>query len=115
MAQVAISGNTYPVKEQLKALGAKWDPDQKCWTITDKKLAEAQTIVAAAPPPDPNAKKDYRPSRCKRCGARPGPRGWPRIYRNGVCSDCYRNDQDDMPKEHHFTRADGSHGTWMEY
>jgi hypothetical protein len=21
--------------------------------------------------------------------ARPGPRGWPRIYRSGICSDCY--------------------------
>lgn len=49
MAQVAITGNTYPVKDALKALGAKWDSGRKCWTISDKKLAEAQKIVANAP------------------------------------------------------------------
>jgi hypothetical protein len=26
---IAISGNTYPVRDQLKALGGKWDPAKK--------------------------------------------------------------------------------------
>jgi hypothetical protein len=63
MAQVKIIGNTYPVKDQLKALGAKWDADGKCWTITDKKAAEAQKIVAAAPPAEPKV-----PGKCNKCG-----------------------------------------------
>jgi hypothetical protein len=132
MAQVVIAGNTYPVKDQLKSLGAKWDPDQRCWTITDKKIAEAQKIVAATLKPaatgkcskcgkpcDPKYSTCYDhkpvPTQCKQCGKRPGPRGWPRIYRNGICSDCYRDGEDDMPTAHNFTRADGSRGTWMEY
>ena len=31
----AITGNTYPVKDSLKALGARWNPDQKAWMIDD--------------------------------------------------------------------------------
>ena len=52
MAQVNITGNTYPVKDALKALGAKWSADSKCWTITDKKADEARKIVAGAPAPE---------------------------------------------------------------
>ena len=29
MTTIAITGNTYPVKDQLKALGARWNPDAK--------------------------------------------------------------------------------------
>ena len=63
MAQVAITGNTYPVKDQLKALGAKWDVDRKCWTITDSKAEQARQIVAAAP-----AEAPATPGKCKKCG-----------------------------------------------
>lgn len=44
----AITGNTYPVKDQLKALGAKWDAEKKCWMITADKAAQAQQIVTGA-------------------------------------------------------------------
>lgn len=49
MSQVLIVGNTYPVKNALKALGAKWDADRKGWTIIEKKADEARKIVANAP------------------------------------------------------------------
>jgi len=45
MAQVAIRGNTYPVKEQLKALGARWDAAAKVWRIDESKSAQAQAVV----------------------------------------------------------------------
>lgn len=45
---VAITGNTYPVKEQLKALGARWNGDLKAWMISGEKATEAQKIVAGA-------------------------------------------------------------------
>src|ERR1039458_768040 len=61
MAQVAITGNTYPVKDALKAIGAKWDADQKCWTITDKKADEARKIVANAPA------QVSTPGKCAKC------------------------------------------------
>jgi hypothetical protein len=42
---VALSGNTYPVKEALKALGAQWDKEQRAWLIAASKAAHAQAIV----------------------------------------------------------------------
>lgn len=92
---IAITGNTYPVKDQLRALGAKWNPDKKVWMIADDKAEQAKAIVASAPAKSASGSNSYRPGRCKACGARPGPRGWPRIYRNGICSDCYADDADD--------------------
>lgn len=111
--KVPIPGNTYPVKEQLKSLGAKWDGDNKTWIIEAAKLPQAQAIVQAAPVQTPGVcskcgksckapytlclacKPAYRPTQCKQCGARPGPRGWPKIYRNGICSDCYQDDREE--------------------
>lgn len=60
--QVAISGNTYPVKDALKAIGAKWDADNKCWTITSTKVDEARKIVANAPEQAPAT-----PGVCLKC------------------------------------------------
>jgi hypothetical protein len=112
--QAKITGNTYPVKDALKALGAKWDADSKCWTITSAKLADAQKIVADAPAEAPRVpgkcskcgksiKEPYTicldckpaPRKCRECGATPNLRGWPRIYKNGVCSDCYRDEREE--------------------
>jgi len=42
---VALSGNTYPVKEALKALGAHWDKEQRAWLIAASKAAYAQAII----------------------------------------------------------------------
>ncbi len=44
-----ITGNTYPVKDQIKALGGKWNPDIKGWVVPDNKAEEAQRLVANAP------------------------------------------------------------------
>ena len=46
---VAVSGNTYPVKDQLKALGARWNPDSKAWMVAADKADAARKIVAGAP------------------------------------------------------------------
>lgn len=47
---VAITGNTYPVKDQLKALGARWNGDLKAWMVAENKAEEARKIVAGAGP-----------------------------------------------------------------
>lgn len=36
-SMVAISGNTYPVKDQLKSLGARWNADAKAWMVAPDK------------------------------------------------------------------------------
>ena len=48
-AQVAIAGNTYPVRDKLKALGARWDADRKVWTVPPSKADQARAIVDSAP------------------------------------------------------------------
>jgi hypothetical protein len=80
-----LEGNTYPIRDQLRSLGGQWDAGAKVWLVPTSRLALAKALLLDAP------KSTYRPRQCKQCGARPGPRGWPRIYRNGVCSDCYRD------------------------
>jgi hypothetical protein len=82
---VEVTGNTYPVRDQLRALGGEWDSIAKVWRVPASRLEAAQALVASAP------KEPFRHKRCQACGATPGPRGWPRIYRNGICSDCYRD------------------------
>jgi hypothetical protein len=44
-----ITGNTYPVKDAIKALGGKWDADRKGWTVPDAKADAARKLVSGAP------------------------------------------------------------------
>jgi len=48
-ARVAVSGNTYPVRDELRALGGEWDASNKTWMVPVSKAAEAQALVAKAP------------------------------------------------------------------
>lgn len=53
---IAITGNTYPVKDQLKAMGGKWDSAAKAWMVPDDVAEQAQKLVPAAKvaPPSTN-------------------------------------------------------------
>lgn len=42
---VKITGNTFPVKDRLNRLGARWNRDGRFWEISEDKAAEAQAIV----------------------------------------------------------------------
>jgi len=90
---IAITGNTYPVREQLKALGARWNPDDKSWMVADAHAAKARAIVSSAPAQARPTGSTYRPSRCRVCGAeeKRDSRGYltVRIYRSGECQDCF--------------------------
>jgi len=46
---IAITGNTYPVKDQLRALGGKWNADRKAWMVPPDKADEARKLVDSAP------------------------------------------------------------------
>ena len=72
---VAVTGNTYPVKEQLKALGARWNGDLKAWMVQPDKAEQAKVIVAGAGPKKAFAgssrSNGYRHGRrcyCAECG-----------------------------------------------
>lgn len=45
-----ITGNTYPVKEQIKALGGRWNRDAQGWDVPDNRADEARALVANAGP-----------------------------------------------------------------
>ena len=73
---VLIVGNTYPVKDSIKALGGRWDAIAKGWRVPATEAAQAQALVAGAPRSAPRAASSYTraPSRglwtgC-RCGSR---------------------------------------------
>jgi hypothetical protein len=86
-----ITGNTYPVKDQIKALGGvKWDPIRKGWLVPDDRAAKARSIVAgagacSAPRPSPARRQDNgRWTGCS-CGSREYADG--SISRN-ACAQC---------------------------
>jgi hypothetical protein len=47
---VAVSGNTYPVKNQLRALGGRWNAPAKCWMVPVSHADRARALVAGAGP-----------------------------------------------------------------
>lgn len=42
----AITGNTYPVRRELRALSAEWDSNGKRWLIADDKAEAAKALVS---------------------------------------------------------------------
>ena len=82
---VAITGNTYPVKDQIRALGGRWNPDAKAWMVPAAKADEARALVAGAPVKAPRSatRRSYRrPMDCRRYGW-DGVYGSPSYYTSG--------------------------------
>lgn len=46
---VDVYGKTYAVKESLKKIGARWDPDKRVWKVLQSRLHEAMDIVRKGP------------------------------------------------------------------
>lgn len=44
-----LPGKTYDVKEELKLLGAKWNPKDRVWMVPQARYDEAKQIVARGP------------------------------------------------------------------
>lgn len=87
--EVAITGNTYPVKDRLKALGARWNPDSKAWMVSEDKADVARAIVSNAPRQNKNTNGRPHYVHCHECGA--PSRGYYRCY---TCSIDYRDGGD---------------------
>jgi len=43
-----VTGNFYAVRDQIKALGGRWDSAAKAWRVPVEKVAEAKALVTAA-------------------------------------------------------------------
>lgn len=46
---VTITGNTYPVREQLKAIGGRWNAHAQGWDVPAEKAAAARALLPAKP------------------------------------------------------------------
>lgn len=44
-----IKGNTYPVRNELRAMGGKWNQAEQAWELPDEKAQEAILLVETAP------------------------------------------------------------------
>lgn len=61
-ALVQIRGNTYPIRDQLKLLGGRWNADDKVWEVPASTSANALALVKAQPPKQPLPEvKDWLP------------------------------------------------------
>lgn len=81
-----ITGNTYPVRRQLAALGGHWNEAKQGWDMPDHQVAAAQQLVASAPASTPRAP---RRSRFARYGSYARFSSGAEVYRNarGRCED----------------------------
>ncbi len=54
METIEITGNTYPHRFKLSAMGGKWDGAKKAWILPAEKAGEALALMTkvALPPPD---------------------------------------------------------------
>lgn len=95
---VAITGNTFPVKDKLREMGGKWDGENKCWRVPADKAEEAQKLVSEAPVEPRKPGSAPRFNRCKQCWAAAS--RYVRIYRNGICSQCYRDEREQAAMEY---------------
>lgn len=60
-----IKGNTYPVKDQLKSMGGRWNKAMKCWEVPDAVAEQAIALVPAA-----RANPGRSPRVCRTCGCK---------------------------------------------
>jgi hypothetical protein len=96
---VAVTGNTFPVKDQIKALGGRWNADQKAWMVPADKADAARALVSGSPAKSQQTSTStttFKPRKCVVCGAAAwnGQRGSYSnggviIYRSGECQDCF--------------------------
>lgn len=81
----AITGNTFPVKDQIKALGGRWNADSKSWMVPDEKADAARKLVSGGSTATKSSSKPHF-HKCHECGA--PSRGYYRCYE---CSLDYRD------------------------
>ena len=71
MTTVQVSGNTYPVTEQIQALGGRWNADARAWMVPEDKADQARALVASAPVSQSHhANNGRRQYTCSDCGDR---------------------------------------------
>jgi hypothetical protein len=49
--RIYFTGDTYPVKDQIKGMGGHWDADRRQWWVGAKKLADAERLASETSQP----------------------------------------------------------------
>lgn len=44
-SMVLVSGNTYPIKDQIKAFGGKWDAESKSWWVPSENVKKVKELM----------------------------------------------------------------------
>lgn len=66
--RVAIRGNTYPVREEIKALGGRWDAGQRAWMVPQNMEVRARQVVAGKTISRNRAGEKISHAKCTGCG-----------------------------------------------
>lgn len=85
-----VTGNTYPVKDQIKALGGRWDAAAKGWRVPVAQYERAMGLVNGAGQKAPRSFVSYG-SPTRATSRRPSqPCGYPgcRAHVGGHCDEC---------------------------
>jgi len=88
-----ITGNTYPVRAQLAAMGGRWDATRKGWLVPDDRAAEARALLpvpATRATSRPGQGRAYRGSEPSAAPRYFRPCGYPGCGRSAYCDDCGR-------------------------
>lgn len=80
MTTILVTGNTYPVKDQIKALGGRWDADARGWRVPVGAADRARALVAGAG-------SATKATAQRKRGWVPGMHGMARGYRCPCCGD----------------------------
>ena len=46
---VPIEGRTYEIRQELKALGGRWDAEAKVWMVPEENAGEARRLLRHVP------------------------------------------------------------------
>ena len=69
---VKLTGNTYPVRDQIRALGGRWSARDKCWMVPSYNYAEAMKLIPSSTTQGGGTRTAMRrgPRVCKDCGCK---------------------------------------------
>lgn len=108
--RIYLIGNTYPIKDQIKAIGGHWDGDRKVWWVGTGKSSEAEKLAngalsASASTPDTAEKKKVSDDSKVVCKANYKGRSYYVLWMGRCASGA---------EKAHLTVLDGSIDFWVD-
>lgn len=82
-----ITGNTFPVKDAIKALGGRWDAVAKGWMVANAMAVKAQALVSGSPATTTRYAK-YEAAQRPSYARQGRPCGYPGCTGRNFCEEC---------------------------